>query len=171
MKLEHADVQEIIRLLDDSDYDELQIETEQFRLILCRSQAGEDGWSQQRQTLTEPNVVTSASGVAAADATGGAEAGTEQAGEKLQSSEGLVEVSAPITGTFYRAQQPGAEPFVEIGSITSPDSVIAIIEVMKLMNSVQAGIDGDVVDICVADAEFVERGQCLMRIKPNQERP
>jgi acetyl-CoA carboxylase biotin carboxyl carrier protein len=67
-------------------------------------------------------------------------------------------------GSFYRAPKPGAAPFVEIGTQVSADTVVAIIETMKLMNSVYAGAAGRVVEICVGDGGFVEQHQVLMRL-------
>lgn len=76
-------------------------------------------------------------------------------------------VSAPMVGTFYRAPEPGATPFVEVGQRVEPDSVVCIIEVMKLMNSVAAGASGVVTHILPADGEAVEFGQTLIVIKPD----
>lgn len=71
-----------------------------------------------------------------------------------------------MVGTFYRAPKPGADPFVDIGSPVQEDSVIAIIEVMKLMNSISARVAGEVVEIVAEDAQFVDKGQLLMRVRP-----
>jgi acetyl-CoA carboxylase biotin carboxyl carrier protein len=75
-------------------------------------------------------------------------------------------VPAPLLGTFYRAPQPGAPPFVEVGSRVEPDTVVGIVETMKLMNSVCAGTLGTVVEICVKNAEFVDAAAVLMFIEP-----
>ena len=83
---------------------------------------------------------------------------------------GLVEIKAPMLGTFYRAPKPGADPFVAIGSRIEPDTVIGIIEVMKLMNSVAAGVSGEVVEIVAPDAHLVEYDQVLVRVHPAVER-
>jgi len=95
---------------------------------------------------------------------GGAEAeldGAEEAG----GAEGLVAVRAPLPGTFYRAPRPGAAPFVEVGSRVSQDTVVAIVETMKLMTSVPAGTDGTVAEICLANAEPAAQGATLMPIR------
>ena len=75
-------------------------------------------------------------------------------------------VRSPMVGTFYRAPAPGAPPFVEAGSRVEPDTVVGIIEVMKLMNSIEAGMRGVVKEILVGNAETVEHGQPLMLIEP-----
>ncbi|MFO1402402.1 MAG: biotin/lipoyl-containing protein [Steroidobacteraceae bacterium] len=75
------------------------------------------------------------------------------------------EVSSPLLGTFYRAPKPGAPPFVDVGSLVEPDTVIAIVEVMKLMNTVRAGVHGTVSEILARDGELVEYGQALLRVR------
>jgi acetyl-CoA carboxylase biotin carboxyl carrier protein len=75
-------------------------------------------------------------------------------------------VRAPITGIFYRAPSPGAAPFVEVGQRVTGDDTIGIIEVMKLMNNVPAGITGTVVEVCVENEQLVEFEQVLVRIEP-----
>jgi acetyl-CoA carboxylase biotin carboxyl carrier protein len=80
----------------------------------------------------------------------------------------LVAVRAPLPGTFYRAPRPGAAPFVEVGSRVDADTVIGIVETMKLMNSVHAGVAGEVAEFCVANAEFAERGAPLLRIRSDR---
>ena len=77
----------------------------------------------------------------------------------------LVAVRAPLPGTFYRAPRPGAAPFVEVGSRVDPDTVVGIVETMKLMNSVSAGVDGTVAEICLGNAEFAANGTTLLRIR------
>jgi acetyl-CoA carboxylase biotin carboxyl carrier protein len=77
----------------------------------------------------------------------------------------LVAVRAPLPGTFYRAPWPGAEPFVAVGSRVSQDTVVGIVETMKLMTSVPARADGTVAEICLANAEPAAQGDTLMRIR------
>ena len=80
---------------------------------------------------------------------------------------GMVAIKAPMVGTFYRASAPGAAPFVEVGQKVTPDSVVCIIEVMKLMSSISAGVAGSVKEIRVADSEPVQFGQVLIVIEPD----
>src|SRR5207247_6926535 len=79
---------------------------------------------------------------------------------------GTVVVRSPMVGTFYRAPEPGAPPFVDIGDEVDPDTIVCIIEVMKLMNSIPAAASGVVTQILVAAGEPVEYGQVLMVIEP-----
>ena len=81
-------------------------------------------------------------------------------------SENLHAVRAPMVGTFYRAPGPGQPPFVEAGQAVEPDTVVCIIEVMKLMNSIEAGVRGVVREIHAENATAVEFGDVLMAIEP-----
>ena len=80
----------------------------------------------------------------------------------------LVAVRAPLPGTFYRAPRPGAAPFAEVGSQVGADTVIGIVETMKLMNSVPAGVAGVVAEFCVTNAELVAQGAALLRIRAEE---
>jgi acetyl-CoA carboxylase biotin carboxyl carrier protein len=73
-------------------------------------------------------------------------------------------VSAPLLGTFYRAPKPGAPPFVEVGSRVAEDTIVGIIEVMKLMNTVRAGVRGKVIQILARDGALVEYGETLLHV-------
>jgi oxaloacetate decarboxylase alpha subunit len=82
-------------------------------------------------------------------------------------ADGLVRVESPMVGTFFRAPEPGAPPFVEVGRHVEPDDIVCIVEVMKLMTQVGAGMSGTIVDILVANGEPVEKGQPLFTIQPS----
>jgi biotin carboxyl carrier protein len=108
-----------------------------------------------------------------ADMTGGADGsesgGGGEGGERNGQGDGdLVAVRAPLPGTFYRAPRPGAAPFVEVGSRVGADTVIGIVETMKLMNSVPAGVAGVVAEFCVANAELVAQEAALLRIRADE---
>jgi acetyl-CoA carboxylase biotin carboxyl carrier protein len=94
--------------------------------------------------------------------------GGRAGGEGARVDGGLVAVRAPLPGTFYRAPRPGAAPFVEVGSRVGADTVVAIVETMKLMNSVPAGAAGTVAEICLDNAEFAAQGATLMRIRADR---
>jgi len=79
---------------------------------------------------------------------------------------GSVTIRSPMVGTFYRAPEPGARPFVEVGQAVTANTTVCIIEVMKLMNSIPAGCTGKVTHVLVDDAEAVDAGQVLIVIDP-----
>ncbi|HYX59956.1 MAG TPA: biotin/lipoyl-containing protein [Streptosporangiaceae bacterium] len=104
-------------------------------------------------------------GIAEGEGDGEGDGDGEEEGEE---GRGLVVVRAPLPGTFYRAPRPGAAPFVEVGSQVGADTVIGIVETMKLMNSVPAGVAGVVAEFCVANAEFAAQGAALLRIRADR---
>lgn len=77
-----------------------------------------------------------------------------------------IEVTSPMVGTFYRAPEPGAAPFTDIGDVIEEGQTVAIVEAMKLMNPLAAEVSGRVVEICVKDGDPVEFGQPLMILEP-----
>jgi acetyl-CoA carboxylase biotin carboxyl carrier protein len=165
--LTSEDVRDILQLLDGLPYRELTVETASFRLSLRRDADG--AWMQTMQVLAEPNVLPS--GVARVTAAAAAAsapvnpAGSTAATGESGPADGLVDVVAPLLGTFYRAPRPGAPPFVTVGSEVAPDSVVCIIETMKLMNSVTAGVGGTVAEILLDNAQFAAQGVVLMRVR------
>jgi acetyl-CoA carboxylase biotin carboxyl carrier protein len=156
MKLTNEDVQEIVRLLDSSGYDELRLETDSFTLTLHRGRDG--GWTREHSVTRKP-VVDRAS---AAEQDGPA---SDRAAASDDSDASLAPIRAPLPGTFYRAPRPGAAPFVEVGSVVEPATVVGIVETMKLMNSVHAGATGVIDRICVGNAQPIERDAVLMRVR------
>src|SRR5690242_346949 len=140
MSLTDEDVREILRLIDESDLDELHIETENFVLHVSK---GAGGAAPPTRTPERPEQPRSE-----------------------PSSDGAHTIDSPMLGTFYRAERPGADPFVDVGTEVEPDTIVAIIEVMKMMNSVPAGITGTIAEVCCDNASLVEYGQPLFRVDP-----
>ena len=165
MPLTAQDVAEITRLLEESDFLELRLEHEGFKLTLKRAAvAGEASVGATTAAASAPWPTAGSlhpSGTAA-----GAAAQLEPQGEQRGTARdpSLQEVTAPLLGIFYRAPRPGAAPYVEVGSEVQEDTVVGIIEVMKLMNSVRAEVCGTVVEILVEDGATVEYGQALLRV-------
>ena len=177
MDLSDVDVTDILALIDSLPYDELDLRTGRFRLILRRTP---DGWTRSTKVLSaldaldpappDPRAVGSMAHWVGSSRTNGTstQSGGDAAGAGGGAGEegaGLVAVRAPLPGTFYRAPRPGAAPFVEVGTRVSADTVIGIVETMKLMNSVPAGVAGTVAEFCLANAEFAAHGATLMRIR------
>jgi acetyl-CoA carboxylase biotin carboxyl carrier protein len=158
MNLTQQDIDNILRIIDDSPYDELRLENNEVSVYLKRTS---EGWTQQQQTLKQPQPLQTV--VAAASA--GPATAVKAADEPAPTEPGLLDIRSNMVGAFYRAPQPGAAPFVEIGSKVQNSTVIAIVEVMKLMCSIPAGVAGEVREILVEDSQLVERGQLLMRVK------
>ena len=85
--------------------------------------------------------------------------------ESSPSQDGLVDVTAPMVGTVYRAPEPDAPPFVDVGSRVEVGAQLCIIEVMKLMNAVSAEVAGTVAEVCVENGSAVQYGDVLFRIR------
>jgi acetyl-CoA carboxylase biotin carboxyl carrier protein len=137
--LSDQDIREILRLIDESGVEELRIDTPELKLHVRRGGA---------PAVPEP---VEAAAPVAADANG---------------ADGAVTIDAPMLGTFYRAESPGAAPFVDVGTHVEPGTVVCLIEVMKMMNSIQAGLSGTVVEVCAENAGLVEYGAPLFRVEP-----
>lgn len=159
MSLTGKDVAEIARLLGESHYSSLDLKLGDFKLRIRRDGGGSRGrWVSDEDD--EPEVAAPAAAEAApapAPAASAAPASAPSAGE--------VEVPAPLLGNYYAAPRPGEDPFVAVGDRVEPDTVIAIIEVMKLMNSVRAGVSGTVVAVLPENGSAIEKGQPIIRVK------
>jgi acetyl-CoA carboxylase biotin carboxyl carrier protein len=162
MSLSHEDVKRLLELLDASKFDELHLETDGTKLTLRRNGAG--------STALVTPTASSASKATTVPLTAPAAppAAEAQAPSKSALHTGLIDVRASMLGQFYGAPKPGAAPFVAVGSKVQRDTAIGIIEVMKLMNSISAGVDGEVVEILARDGDLVEFDQVLMRVRPVQ---
>ncbi len=83
-----------------------------------------------------------------------------------QTEEEFFEVKSPIVGTFYKAPNPNADPYVEVGDVVKKGQVLCIVEAMKLMNEIEAEVSGEMVEVLVPNAHPVEYGQVLFKIRP-----
>jgi len=92
----------------------------------------------------------------------------EGQGLPAKHKENLAEIKSPMVGTFYRTSSPGSEPYVTVGDRVEPDTVVCIVEAMKVMNEIKAAVSGEIVEILVEDAEPVEFGQVLFLVKPDE---
>ena len=160
------ELRELIQLVRDNEFTEFELEREGFRVRFRRG--GEvietSGGEASRQLGEAPSsgapVVESRASTPSAPAHPGAKAQTE-----ASEDQDLYIIPSPIVGTFYRSPSPNADSFVKIGSTVEPDSVVCIIEAMKLMNEIQAETSGEVAKIYVENGQPVEYGQPLFGIK------
>lgn len=165
MTLTAKDVAEITRLLEESNFDELMLELDGLKLTLRRNGFAAAATSSKAEAGTAP-----ASQPGSAEAVSRDEGLTAGAAPAVGPAPPIAvdgathNISAPLLGTFYRAPKPGSPPFIEVGSIVEEDTIVGIIEVMKLMNTVRAGTRGRVVAILAQDGALVEYGDTLMRL-------
>jgi len=162
MILTAKEIGEITQLLDDSNYSELRLEIGTFKLRVSRRGAGrrlsddrddvlEIGDYDDYEDEGEPEALPAPQAAAPVASSGPA------AGE--------ADVPAPLLGNFYQAPRPGEPPFVKPGDTVTEETTIGIIEVMKLMNPIRAGVAGTVVAYAAPNGSAVEEGQALLRVK------
>lgn len=156
MSLTARDIAEIARLLDESAFASLDLKDGDFRLRIRR-----DGARRIVDDAPDETALTAGHGIEPAPAEppqGSAVAHTAPGASE-------VDVVAPLLGNYYAAPRPGEDPFVAVGDTIGEDTVVAIIEVMKLMNSVRAGVAGTVVAVLAENGSAVEAGQPLIRVR------
>ena len=153
MSLTARDVAEILKALESSSFDTLDLELNGVKLQLRRSGAPVPA----RAAPADPRPAAAAAPAAPVAA---------QA-PPVEVPPGTTAVPAPLLGIFYRAPKPGEPPFVEVGARVEADTIVGIIEVMKLMNTVRAGVRGEVVAIPARNGELVEFGEALLFVRPD----
>lgn len=161
------ELRELIGLITDNALTELELQREGFHVKIGRNPyPGHQSAPPVIPPVAEQHAIPAAT---SSPAQGAPHASPPhpgaQAEEAASEDQGLHIITSPIVGTFYRAPSPTAESFVRIGSNVEPDSVVCIIEAMKLMNEIQAETSGEVVKIYVENGQAVEYGQPLFGIK------
>lgn len=152
MELTPDDVRDVLRVLDSSGLAELHLELADLTLTVRRE--GAAGWTAEQRVLRTPQVEQAAAAAA------------EAAVPAAEVGEGLVAVRPPLLGTFYRAPQPGAPPFVDVGDEVDTETVVGIVETMKMMTPVHAGVRGTVVEFHVGNGEFADADAVLLVVEP-----
>ena len=162
MNLDHEELHRLLATLAESDIQEFRLEGEDFCLEVKRNLGSSADLTPSAKKITtddidqplpHPKIEASSAPSAPPPSVPG-------------SRSDLVEVTAPMVGTFYRAPGPEEPPFVEIGSRISVGQAVCILEAMKLMNELESEVSGEVIEILVENGTPVEFGQVLMRLKP-----
>jgi acetyl-CoA carboxylase biotin carboxyl carrier protein len=152
------DLKKIVQIMNENDLVEVEIEEEGKRLRLRKPDA------------VAPTVMTAMPAmqlpVAAAAAVPDAGAADAAGADAANSADDGQTITAPMVGTFYTASSPDSDVFVQVGTKVGPDTVVCILEAMKVMNEIKAECSGEIVKICVQNAEAVEYGQPLFVVKP-----
>jgi acetyl-CoA carboxylase biotin carboxyl carrier protein len=181
--LKMSEIRELVKLIDQSSVDELELEKEGFRLAIRKTKpqaSGQPVAALPPLPLAQPAFQAAAAAPAAgasaaaadASAAGGNAASQAAAGAsgaadagKAADPKGLHTIVSPMVGTFYRAPAPDADPFVKPGDRVTEKTVVCIIEAMKLMNEIEAEMKGEIVDVLVENGQLVEYGQPLFLVK------
>jgi acetyl-CoA carboxylase biotin carboxyl carrier protein len=153
-------MERLIRAFDESSVDSLEIERGGTRVRLAKTPP---------VSASAPVVQAAAAApVVAPQAAAAAPAASEAKGaSKPAADEDLLEITSPMVGTFYRAPAPDAPSYVEEGTKVSVGDTLCIIEAMKLMNELECEVKGTIAEICVENAQPVEFGQVLFRVRPS----
>ena len=161
---------EVIESLENSAFDFLQLEVGGMKVVLGKgnpseylaaTQSASRGPEPAPATPIPPPPIT-----AAPSATPSSEPTAAASPATVAPADGTVEIKAPVIGIFYAQPEPGAPPYVTVGSLVTRETTIALIEVMKMFNAVAAGVEGVVTEVLVENNELVEYGQPLFRIRP-----
>ena len=158
----------LVESLDRSTFDFLQLELGDMKLTIGKGNAPPAGLAAPVAAAAPLAVAApapAAPAVAAAPASAPA-AVPPAAKQESPGEAGTIAITAPIMGRFYARPEPGAAPFVTLGATVDGDATVGLIEVMKVFNAVRAGVSGVISEICVEDAQFIEFGQVLFRVRP-----
>ncbi|MBI4768215.1 MAG: hypothetical protein HY787_27065 [Deltaproteobacteria bacterium] len=175
MAIEQDDVIKIIKLMDESDYDELHLEMGDLKLTLVKSGAGGRSPLKEPPTLSplEPKRPLATSPALAEPAPAHAKSASRgmapqpETPIQMAGGDGLIPIQSPLLGTFYRGPKPGAPSFVEVGSRVMKDDTVCLIEVMKTFTTLKAGVEGRIARICAENAQMVEYQQTLFLVEPD----
>ncbi len=173
MDLNEDDVIRIIRLLDESDFNELRLQIGDLRIVVNRSGsvAPLPGVDQPIVALEPPAAPPPgpAPRVPVEEPTPEPPPTTDELQPSVEAPDDggrRITITSPMLGTFYRAPAPGEPPFVEVGTVVDEDSTVCIIEVMKLFTTIKAERRGRVTRVSVEDGQLVEYGQVLFQLEP-----
>jgi acetyl-CoA carboxylase biotin carboxyl carrier protein len=165
MMLTEDDVVRILKLVEQSTFDELHLETGEVKLVVRKKGCGR-AIVESGSIATEPVAPSSAP---ARSAEISAMEPDRRKGRKTKAfteKAGLVPIKAPLLGTVYRRPSPEVPPYVDVGSFVKEDETVCLIEVMKVFTAVKAGIRGRIAEALVETGEMVEYGQPLFRVEP-----
>ena len=164
------DIKSIVDLMKKNALSEFEMEEGDFKIKLKRDAVGKPRKGEAMVMQEAPMVLpVAAPALAATPAAATPAAATPAAAPALAAApapEG-TEVKSPMIGTFYRKPSPDAEPFVEVGAKVGADTVVCIIEAMKVMNEIKAEVKGTIIEVLMEEGKPVEYGQALFRIDPS----
>jgi acetyl-CoA carboxylase biotin carboxyl carrier protein len=175
--MDKDEILEILRMVAESDVAEFHLETGGLKLSVKKY--GKAGSDREAEAVSEDTakarVVEKQREESADHGSGRASPGVADVPPRQEPpaaalvAEGLIPIHAPMLGTFYRAPKPDAPPFVEVGQLVTEEDVVCIIEVMKLFNTVKAGVRGRIAKICAENAQLVEYKQVLFLVEETLE--
>lgn len=146
-------IRDIVKLMEEHELTEVDLQQGDDRIKLGR--AG------------QPVVMHAAPAAAPVAHASAPAAGTQAAGTPAPVDDNTITINAPMVGTFFARANPESEPFVQVGQMVSPETIVCIVEAMKVFNEIPAECSGKVVEVLVADQEAVDFNKPMFRIQPN----
>jgi acetyl-CoA carboxylase biotin carboxyl carrier protein len=167
MELTEDDVLHILKLIDESKFDYFQLEVGELKITVSKGEPIPLSSSPPSAPVSQSPKAAVVEAPKATPVTPAPAPQTAAADiEAKAAAEGLLPITAPLLGTFYVAPEPGAPPFVQVGTAITEDTTVGLIEVMKVFNSVRANVKGTVTQVVAQNGQFVEYGQTLFLVKP-----
>jgi acetyl-CoA carboxylase biotin carboxyl carrier protein len=161
-----SEIKDLIKLVDQTSVQELEIESEGTRLLIRKP-------GKTESVIVSPAPVQQAYPAYVpqpqqqpAAASPSPSAAVPSAGQAAEADAGLHKIVSPMVGTFYESPSPGAAPFVSVGDKVNEKTVVCIVEAMKLMNEIEAEVKGTIVEVLVENGQLVEYGQPLFLVRP-----
>jgi acetyl-CoA carboxylase biotin carboxyl carrier protein len=148
-------LKKLVRIVERSSVDEIEVEDEGLRIRVAKN---------SHNNSAPAAALPAAAGLAPPSPNG--QTIPEAAGAPAKAEEAHHQIRSPIVGTFYRAPAPDADPYVEVGQVVQPKTVLCIIEAMKLMNEIESDVSGRIVKILVENGQAVEYNQPLFQLEP-----
>ena len=164
-EINQEDVLQIMKMVEESIFDELRLETGNLKLVIKK---GGETPNLYRKPERDAQEETSS------EVFENREGETEDVAAPLQTpsdveEDGFFAIKSPMLGTFYRSPKPGSPPFVKEGQFVNADDSVCIIEVMKLFNTVKAGVKGRIVKVCADNSQMVEYQQTLFLVEEGED--
>jgi acetyl-CoA carboxylase biotin carboxyl carrier protein len=174
MAIDQDDVVKILKLMDESDFDELHLEMGDLKLTVTKNGTG--GLYPVREQASPPPMETKRPSATSSPASVPAPPKVQPAAAVKAAPEipvqtvvadGLIPIKSPMLGCFYLQPKPGSPSFVEIGSKVGADDSVCLIEVMKTFTTIKAGVKGRIAKICAENAQMVEYQETLFLVEPD----
>ena len=152
-------IRQLIKMMVDNDLSEIDLEGDGEKIKLKRGAAGGVASSPPMGYLPAPAAVSAPSPAAASSS-------SSDDHDDSDLDDGTITIDSPMVGTFYTASSPDADAFISVGDNVKPDTVVCIVEAMKVFNEIKAELSGKIVEVLVENGQSVEFGQPLYRVKP-----
>lgn len=168
MNFSQSEITQILKLLEDSSFDELDIKSGDLRLSVRRRGCGAGTVLHREKSSSLSTEAEIAESPGNPKTSIQVEQDYPIVDNDVDLDEALLSIKAPMLGTFYRRSAPNERPFVEVGSFVDEADTICVLEVMKVFNTLNAGVRGTIEKICVEDKQLVEFGQVLFLVRPEE---